>query len=304
MTSILISGGGIAGTAAAYWLHQHGFKTTVVERAPAPRAGGQAIDIRGTALTVVERMGLLPRVHGAATEMRGMSFVNARGRKLASVTEHTLTGGLTGGEDVEILRDDLNDILYDATSEDVEYVFGDWITGLDQHETGVRVTFAKGEPREFDLVVGSDGLHSGVRALTFGPESRFLHHLGTYVAVFTTENFLDLDHWQTFHMTPGRMSGLYSARDNTEARAILGFTSAPLDYDRHDLAQQRELIADVFAGHGWEASRLIEAMDSAPDFYFDSAAQIRLDRWSEGRVVATVGHGHEPGARRRVRPGR
>ncbi|WP_181774613.1 FAD-dependent monooxygenase [Amycolatopsis pittospori] len=295
MQKVLISGAGIAGTTLAYWLRRHGFAPTVVERAPEPRSGGHAVDIRGTALGVVDRMGLLGRVRELSTDMRGMSFVNGAGKTLVKVTEHTLTAGLTDSDDVEILRDDLTDTLASVAQEGVEYVYGDWITGITQDADGTRVTFARGEARDFDLVVGADGQHSAVRSLIFGAEKQFSHYLDTYLAVFTIPNFLDLDHWQTFHMTPGKMAGVYSARGNTEARAMLGFQSPELDFDRHDVEQQRKLIADLFADQGWEVPRLLREMTSS-ELYFDSMTQIRMDRFTEGRValVGDAGYGPSP----------
>ena len=59
---VLISGGGIAGPALAHWLHRHGIAATIVERAPRPRPGGHAVDVRGVARQVIERMGLMPAV--------------------------------------------------------------------------------------------------------------------------------------------------------------------------------------------------------------------------------------------------
>ncbi|MEV6910571.1 FAD-dependent monooxygenase [Amycolatopsis sp. NPDC051071] len=295
MRKVLISGAGIAGTTLAYWLRRHGFAPTVVERAPAPRTGGHAVDIRGSALGVVERMGLLGPLRELGTDMRGMSFVNGSGKTLVKVTEHTLTGGLTDSEDVEILRDDLTRVLSSAAQEGVEYVYGDWITGISQDSGEARVTFAHGEARDFDFVVGADGQHSVVRSLVFGAEKQFSHHMDTYLAVFTVPNFLKLDHWQTFHLAPGTLAGVYSARGNSEARAMLGFQSPELDFDRHDLEQQRKLLADRFLGQGWEVPRLLRETASR-ELYFDSMTQIRMDRFTEGRValVGDAGYGPSP----------
>jgi len=284
-TTVLISGASIAGPALAYWLHRHGFAPTVVERAPEIRPGGQAIDVRGAALDVVERMGLLAAVRGASTRMRGMSVVDADGRELMRTTEATLTGGRLDSPDVELMRDDLARLLYDATRDDVPYVFDDAITALEQDDDGVHVRFARGAPRRFDLVVGADGLHSATRRLVFGEESRFIRHLGTYLAIFSVPNYLELDHWQVFHHAETAMVGIYSARDNREARAMLGFGSPGLEFDPRDLARQRQLVREHLQGVGWEAPRLLAAMADAPDFYFDSMSQIHLDSWSQGRVA-------------------
>lgn len=283
MPSVLISGASVAGLTLAYWLRHRGFQPTIVERSPGPRAGGQAIDVRGAALEVVERMGLLEPIRAAKTDLRGMSFVDSQGTELSRSTEATLTGGLIDNDDVEIMRDDLTTLLSDVA--DPECLFGDVITSLTQHQNDVEVTFRHGPPRRFDLVLGADGLHSGVRRLVFGPEADFVRFLGSYLTIFTVDNFLGLDRWQTFHAPENGLVGVYSARHNTEARAMLRFASPQLDFDYHDVNQQKDILAKHFAGAGWETPRLLELMWQAPDFFFDATSQVRLDRWSAGRIA-------------------
>ncbi|MFE3521190.1 FAD-dependent monooxygenase [Streptomyces sp. NPDC059161] len=296
-TNVLISGASVAGLTLAHWLQRAGFRPTVVERAPGLRRGGQAIDIRGTALQVVERMGLLDKIQAATTNMRGMSFVDGRGEELSRSTEATLTGGLIDNDDVEIMRDDLTTMLFDASRYGTEYLFGDVITSLTQDDDAVEVRFRHERPRSFDLVIGADGLHSGVRRLAFGPESEFLHFLGSYLAIFSLENYLGLDHWQMYHQAGDAVVGVYSARQNTEARAMLLFRSPELDFDHRDLDQQKNLLAERFADVGWETPQLLASMRKAPDFYFDSMSQVRLDRWSNGRIGLVGDAGYCPSPR-------
>ena len=118
----------------AQWLHLYGFTPTVVERATALRTGGYKIDIRGAALDAVEHIGVLEQVRRASTDMRGTSFVNSAGKQVASI-DADLAGGRSG-TDIEIMRGDLNRILYDQTKGCVEYVFGDCVTGISQDEGG------------------------------------------------------------------------------------------------------------------------------------------------------------------------
>ena len=197
MTSatVLVSGASVAGTTAAYWLSRHGYSVTVVERHDGPRSGGQAIDVRGPALTVLQRMGLRDAADAKKTAIRGASFVDRVGNELSRNTEATPTGGLIENPDIEILRDDLVELLYGATQPQVEYLFGDSIAALDDRGDSVPVTFERAAARSFDFVIGADGLHSNVRRLVFGPESQFATPLGTFAAIFTVPNFLDLDYW-------------------------------------------------------------------------------------------------------------
>ncbi|MEU4545451.1 FAD-dependent monooxygenase [Nonomuraea dietziae] len=267
--NILISGAGVAGPALAYWLTRHGFTTTVVESAPAPRAGGYAVDFRGPAhLSVLRSMGLLEEIQRCQTHMGAMSYVREDGKRIASMPADLFAG------DVEILRGDLATILYEATRDRTEYVFGDSITAV----SGSLVTFDKSPPRTFDLVVGADGVHSNVRRLVFGPEEDFVTSLGLHFAIFTVDNYLGLDRTGLLYNTPGRNVGIYSTGGG-DAKAVFYFPSPTRDGDPMDL------IAEAFEGVGWEAPELLKRMRSADDLYYDSISQVRMERWSRGDVV-------------------
>ena len=291
-SEILISGAGVAGPALAFWLSRYGFNPTVVERAPALRSSGYKVDVRGAATAVLDRMGLLADAHRASADIRDISFVDGAGRPIATMDADFLMG--RRDDDVELMRGDLSHLLYDATRHDAEYLFGDSVVGLEQDGTSVHVAFERRRPRTFDLVVGADGLHSNVRALTFGDESAFIRHLGCYLAIFTVPNHLDLDRREQFYSARGRLANVYSARQDADARALLAFAYEPIQYDRRDATQQKRILADAFAGQGWEVPRLLDALWDAPDFYFDSVSQIQMDRWSSRRVVLVGDAGYSP----------
>jgi 2-polyprenyl-6-methoxyphenol hydroxylase-like FAD-dependent oxidoreductase len=285
VTDVLVSGASVAGTTVAYWLAHHGYSVTVVERHPGLRPGGQAIDVRGPALTVLERMWLRAAADHLRTRIRGASVVDRDGNELSQDTGSTPTGGLIANPDIELLRDDLIELLYEAAKLRVEYLFDDSIAALEDDGTAVTVTFERAAARSFDLVIGADGLHSNVRRLVFGPEEQFIERLGTYAAIFTVPNFLDLDYWQTWHYGDSTMAGVYSARDNTEARAMVGFMEPDLRIDYRDTEAQFAELERRMADDGWVRPQLLQYMRTAPDFYFDEMSQIKMDRWSKGRVA-------------------
>jgi 2-polyprenyl-6-methoxyphenol hydroxylase-like FAD-dependent oxidoreductase len=280
---VLISGGGIAGPAVAFWLHRAGAEVTVVERDRSPRPGGHAVDIRGVARAVVERMGLREAIRERQVDERGWAMVDARGRRLAAMSAEVFGGeGIVA--EIEIARGDLARILYDATADDVTWRFGDRVTALSQDDGGVDVTFASGGTERFDVVVGADGVRSAVRGLAFGPHEEFVKPLGAYQAYFTVPDPGDLDHWFEMYNAPGgRVAGIRPERGGT-AKASLSFrTSQP--YVRRGREEQRSLLAERFAGVGWRVPSMLAAMGDAPDFYFDEISQVRVERWARGRVV-------------------
>jgi 2-polyprenyl-6-methoxyphenol hydroxylase-like FAD-dependent oxidoreductase len=286
--TVLISGASIAGPALAYWLHRHGFRPVVVERAATVRSGGYPIDVRASAVAVAERMGLLPALRQAHVDTRRSTFVDSDGRVLFRMTPDEFTGS-PEGRDVELPRGDLARLLHERTRDDVEYLFEDSITALDQDVDGVHVTFRNAQPRTVDLVVGADGLHSAVRGLAFGPESRFRHDLGFAFAGFSMDDPWGLDREVVAHNTPGRMAGCYAVRGQNGLVGVLAFATPPgFGVDPTDVPGQREVVAAAFDGGGWEVPRLVAAMRTAEDFFFDTVSQIRMPRWTAG-PVALVG---------------
>ncbi|WP_320784673.1 FAD-dependent monooxygenase [Streptomyces sp. CRN 30] len=281
---VLISGGGIAGPALAFWLNRYGYAVTVVERAGSLRGGGYPVDVRGTALDVVERMGILPRLRDAHIDLRRLTFLDADGSEVTTLHPHGVTGGT--GRDLEIRRGDLTDALYTAVRDDVEFLFDDCVATLDQYEHGVDVTFRSGRTRTFDMVVGADGTHSRTREMLFGPEEQFNHHLGHCFALFTMRNTFGLLDEAVMWNSPGRAAALYAVGGDDAVHAFLTFArpEPPLDVLGEPEAQ-RDLLHQVFADAGWKVPDILAALGDADDVFFDTVGQIRVPRWSSGRVA-------------------
>ncbi|KAA6211483.1 FAD-binding monooxygenase [Streptomyces filamentosus] len=283
---MLIAGAGIAGPALAHWLKRHGMQATLVERAPAPREGGQTVDLRGAGRDVARMMGLEHTLRAHATREEGIRFVDAANR-----TRAAFPSGAFGGQgpiaDLEILRADLSRILYEATHPYTEYLFGDEITQLSDTGKRVDVTFRDGPDRAFDLVVAADGARSRTRDLVFG-DTTDIRPVGLTTAYFTIPREPSDGTWARWHnATHGRTATLRPDNRGT-TRASLSYLSPPRGDERLAPDAQKQLLRRLFTGTGWEIPRILTAMDTADDFFLDSVIQVRMPSWSRGRV-AVVG---------------
>jgi len=289
---ILVSGASIAGPVLAFWLARYGFAVTVVERAPAlHKTGGHAVDLFRPAMEISAQMGVQPRIEALATGTTRLAIYREGHQRPLRVDLGKIYRAASDRH-VEIMRDDLSEIYYETTQHDVEYLFGDSISSI---SPAGDVSFEHGATRRFDAVVGADGLHSNVRRLMFGDETRFTRFLGAYLAVASVPKMLALEREMSCHVAVGRGAALYTAEHLDDARLVFLFRSAELRYAHGDTPQQKEILRHAFAGMDPQVQSWLEQLDAASTFYFDSITQLELDEWSRGRVTLVGDAGYCPG---------
>lgn len=281
---ILISGAGIAGLTLAYWLKRYGFEPTIVEKALELRAGGYMIDFWGLGFDVAEKMALLQKLGEAHYDIPELDYVDQHGKRKGGLSIIKMREAVNFRH-YNLLRSDLERVLYDIVAPDVEIRFGQSIEEIEQDAREVRVTLTDGSSEPYDLLVGADGLHSNVREKLYGDESEFERYMGYYTSSFTIDNYLGDDRMFKSYSTPGKQIGLYSIAEGRMATFFIFKEEERLDISYHDTKAQKKLLTKVFKDEGWESRRILDQMESAPDFYFDSVSQIYLQPWSRGRTT-------------------
>jgi 2-polyprenyl-6-methoxyphenol hydroxylase-like FAD-dependent oxidoreductase len=272
----------MAGLSAGITLGAAGHEVTIIERADHLRVNGSPIDIRGDAIGVADKMGVLDGIRARRVDMtERVQFVDSRGELLAELPDSELNDS---PDDTEIPREDLAVVLRGALGPETSLRFGESIADLDDDGTGVDVRFDSAERQRYDMVVGADGMHSVTRRLIFGPEEQFLRHLGFYVALADLPGYAQTDRRNPAYNFPGHLVGIAAYRN--KALGFFMFRSPWIDYDYHDLAAQKQILRDAFAGHTeWKIPDLLEAASHDDELYFDSVSQIDMPSWHHGRVV-------------------
>jgi 2-polyprenyl-6-methoxyphenol hydroxylase-like FAD-dependent oxidoreductase len=279
---ILIVGAGIAGPTLAYWLRRIGHEPTVLEHAPRLREGGYIVDFWGTGFDVAERMGIVPRLREEGYRVREVREVSASGHRIAHFDPLRLIDRV-GDRYISIARSDLSRAAFEAIGDDVETIFDDTVEAITDDGDRVQVDFAHGASREFDLVIGADGLHSRVRALTFGPEQEYERDLGVAVAVFDVPGYLPRDELvAVMHTRVGAQALRFAQRDGATMFCVMFRHTGDLP---DDITAQQDLLRRRLSDMRWEVPEMLDRMPQARTWYMDRASQILMPSWSRGRVA-------------------
>ncbi len=280
---IAINGIGVAGPTLAWWLERFGHKPVLFEKAPELRTGGYVIDFWGVGYDVAEKMGLLPALYDQGYIMKALRMVDRHGAKIAGM-DVDIFRKLINNRYLSVARSDLAATIYRACN-DLQSSFNNSIAGIEQHAGGVTIQASDGSQQEFDLVVGADGLHSQVRTLAFGPESQFERYLGYYAAAFSLPGYQPRDELiYVSHTVPQRQVAHVALRNDLTLFLFI-FRAKLLDSQPTTAPAARAVLRDVFGDMQWEVPEILARMDEAEEIYFDRVSQIRMDRWTNGRVA-------------------
>ncbi|MEO8216347.1 MAG: FAD-binding domain [Acidobacteriota bacterium] len=284
---VLISGAGITGPTLAWWLRRYGVDVVIVEQASHLRTGGYVIDFWGAGFDIAERMSLLPQIREAGYAMQEVRIVDDANRRIGGFSVDVFRR-LTAGRYVSLPRGDLASILFHSIENDAEVLFGETIEHLDDTGSGVRVDLSGGSSRDFDAVIGADGLHSRVRELAFGPESQFETYLGYCVAAFEVDGYRPRDELVfVMHTEVGRQVARFTLRGDRTMFLFIFKEQGGIAIPMEDTEAQKSVLRDRFRDCGWETAQILKEMDRAGSLYFDRVSQIRMEEWWRGRVALT-----------------
>ncbi|CAO1597564.1 hypothetical protein XANCAGTX0491_001371 [Xanthoria calcicola] len=243
-------------------------------------------------------MGLLDIIRRKLVDEAGVALVDSQGNIKATVlANRSGRGAQSLTSEYEIMRGDLVRVLYDATKDDVTYIFGKTVEGfeLDPNNPGVTVHFSDGQSSRYDILVGADGQGSRIRkAILPSHTDDPIKRLGLYLAYwFVPRAATDTNIRKVYHIpsaiimsrthSPTQGQAYFSLRDDDRSNdQIRSLTRASTE-------TQQDFWSQRFRGAGWQTDRLLDGMATTDNFYCQEAIQIHTDTWSQGGRVVLLG---------------
>ncbi len=279
---VLIIGGNFAGLGAAIALRRVGIEATVFERAGALRGINAGVVVQITAMKALKKLGLLEEVQAiGGSPIKAIDIKSPRGELLATIPQSHV-GLELGTPGYVVHRSEYIDVLARHLEGANAIQLNAQYTGFEQDKEGVTVHFADGRQERGAVLLGADGIHSGVRKGVLGDGPlRYAGYTAWRAMPALNDVSLDRAILQQFS-GEGKIFGIYPAKGRCYWFA--GKKTAPNGKDA-PIGRKQEIL-DLFKGWPAPIEALIEATDEAAILRNDVYDRKPNDtHWGTGRVT-------------------
>ena len=270
---VLVSGGGIAGLAAATALTQRGIEVDLIERNIGWQTTGAGISLNPNGERVLRSLGLEEAVAAAGFRIETLRIMDTAGTSVGEFPYGRWPG--VGGS-IAIHRDALQQVLVEAASS-ARLVLGRTIGEIDAGGSTAQVTFDDGSGAEYDVVVVAEGIRSRTRCAVFGPvEPRPVGQMYWRTAV--PEVLVDM---LTMIADEDRYVSLLPLGRGLTYIAVQT-RSVPIPVERGDhIATMRAATEGI----GGPVPAVIDAIPSDDDVFVGPAEEVADVRWRSSRAL-------------------
>ncbi|WP_114860716.1 3-hydroxybenzoate 6-monooxygenase [Azospirillum brasilense] len=203
---ILIAGGGIGGLAAALGLARKGFRSIVLEQAPALGEIGAGIQIGPNAFHAFDYLGVGDAARAKAVYIDHLVLMDAvRDERIAAIPLDEPFRRRFKNPYAVVHRADLHMVLLDAcrTSDLIELRTSSSVERYEQDGASITVTLGDGGRLTGSALIGADGLRSKVRAQVVGDAQPRVSGHTTFRSVIPTEQMPEDLRWNAATLWAG-----------------------------------------------------------------------------------------------------
>ena len=183
---------------------------------------------------------------------------------------------------LNLRRPDIEHILLERTKENsVNIKYNTQIVEINQTPSSASVKLQNGDINSYDLVVGADGVHSGVRKMVFGEEQQFSRYLGYGIAAFQTTYREEIDDSIKIFQEPNRSAIYYPVSANAMDCVFLFLFNST---ERVRKENYNNILIDTYIGSKWINQDVIRGIPNESRGFFDVLKQIEMEKWTKNRV--------------------
>ena len=283
--NVLVVGAGIAGCSAAIALASRGARVTVIEKADAWRFQSSGIFVYSNGLQAFDHLGALPGILTAGfTIGDGRNiYVDHEGTPIVDTFYPSPPGRAHVPPIVGIKRGDLQRVLAARLQTlQVDIALSTTVVALDpgDEDRPAQATLSSGEVRQFDLVVGADGIRSATRTLLFGSIAPRYTGVGVWRSVHARPRDLTS---KIMQMGVGKRLGLMPI--SNELLYLFGTVREPADA-WYAQAQWPGLMRERFAEFNGPARRFLDELSADSEVLYTAVEEVVLPLpWHRGRVL-------------------
>lgn len=284
---IAVVGGGVGGLAAAIALQRSGHRVTVFEQASRYGRVGADINLTPNAVKVADGLGA-----GEALREKGAQPTHRISRTWDTGAETSRLEMAAAAErdyhapQITIHRADLLEALSSRLPA-ATLTLEKRVSTVGQRGRGAFIRFADQSERDFDLVVGADGIHSVVRAALFGDDKPEFTGLVSFRATVAREKVGDLPNVDAFTKwwgpNPATQIVTFPLNRGREQFVFATTVQEGWREESWTLPGDVEELRRIYKDFHWEARALLDACSAVTK----SALYVRepMERWSDGAVT-------------------
>lgn len=284
---ILISGGGIAGLAAAIFLHKAGHELKVIDKAASFQKLGYGISLKGFGIQIMHQLGLLEELQSHALSLSFFNIYNSKGKLIRSLPKKTVDE-ITGGT-IPLSRADLHGVLYSAAEKLVPIEFGVQINGITHLSEKELVSFNNDLKDNFDLVIIAEGLRSKSRQLLWGDKGLTPLDITYVAAIIDEKHQFPLDEAVTFKGIGKTISCFPVSENQIVIQALVN--SGIKSNSQNSF---KSILIETFSDFPIQVVQLLSAINPKDYIFHDSVAMIELSELAQERVVLLGDAGYCP----------
>jgi 2-polyprenyl-6-methoxyphenol hydroxylase-like FAD-dependent oxidoreductase len=281
VAKVIIVGGGITGSVLALDLRRRGITPLLVEISPTWEALGHGITLQGNLLRVLQRVGVADEILEGGFPYTGFATRTASGELIEQVDFPPL-GGPSLPPAAGVMRSFVQEVLSKAVyAAGIEVRLGTSVTAFENRADCIEVTLSDGTVDTFDLLVGSDGVHSSIRpmlGIDASPEP-----IGISIWRVVAPRPPDVVQTNLFFGGPRHVAGLCPISDSH----MYGYlVDDDVRRSRTEGAPFHEILRERLGGYGawWDGVRACLGTASAID-YRSLELMLVDDPWYRGRAI-------------------